>query len=136
MGRTTREIELRHTQSGKSVASFSIAVNRDFKSEGQPEVDFFDIVAWGKTGEFASTYVKKGMQIAINGRLQNRDWTDKDGNKRKNTEVIANNIYFADSKKNNDNASGTSYSVPATTYTAPSTSNFEEIDENSDDLPF
>lgn len=100
MGRLTRDPELRHIPSGKSVASFSVACDRDFKStDGQKETDFIDCVAWGATAEFVSNHFNKGSMAAIEGRLQVRSWKDKDGGNRKSVEVVASNVYFADSKR-------------------------------------
>lgn len=100
MGRLTRDPELRRTGSGTAVASFSLAVDRDFKTQdGERETDFIDIVAWRSTAEFASKYFTKGRMAVLEGRMQVRDWTDKDGNKRRSTEVVAENIYFGDSKR-------------------------------------
>jgi single-strand DNA-binding protein len=100
MGRLTRDPELRRTQSGTPVASFTLAVDRDFKGQGgEKETDFIDVVAWRNTAEFVSKYFTKGRMAVVEGRLQIRDWTDKDGNKRKAAEVIADNVYFGDSKK-------------------------------------
>ena len=101
MGRLTRDPELRHTQSGIAVASFSLAVDRDFKSRdgGEKSTDFIDIVAWRQTAEFVSKYLTKGRMAVVEGRLQIRDWTDKDGAKRRTAEVVADNVYFGDSKR-------------------------------------
>ena len=100
MGRLTRDPELRRTQSGTAVASFTLAVDRDYKpQDGERETDFIDIVAWRGTAEFVSKYFSKGRMAVVEGRLQVRDWTDKDGNKRRSTEVIADNVYFGDSKR-------------------------------------
>lgn len=100
MGRLTRDPELRHTGNGTAVASFSIAVDRDFKSQsGEKETDFIDIVAWRSTAEFVSKYFSKGRMAVVEGRLQIRDWTDRDGGKRRSAEVVADNIYFGDSKR-------------------------------------
>ena len=100
MGRLTRDPELRKTQSGTAVASFTLAVDRDYKpQDGERETDFIDIVAWRGTGEFVSKYFSKGRMAAVEGRLQVRDWKDKDGAKRRSTEVIADNVYFGDSKR-------------------------------------
>lgn len=105
MGRLTRDPELRHTQSGTAVASFTLAVDRDFKDKsGEKAVDFIDIVAWKGTGEFVSRYFAKGRMAVVSGRLQMRDWTDKDGNKRRNAEVVAESVYFGDSKRDGDTA--------------------------------
>ena len=110
MGRLTRDPELRRTGSGVAVASFSLAVDRDFapKDGGERETDFIDCVAWRQTGEFVSKYFTKGRMAVVSGRLQIRSWTDKDGNKRRTAEVVADNVYFGDSKRDSDN-SGSSY---------------------------
>lgn len=108
MGRLTHEPELRHTNSNIPVCSFSIACDRDFKNDkGEKETDFIDVVAWRSTGEFVSKYFTKGRMAIIEGRLQMREYTDKEGNKRRTTEVVADNVYFGDSKPNGgqDNAS-------------------------------
>ena len=100
MGRLTRDPELRHTGSGTAVASFSLAVDRDFKSQsGEKETDFVDIVAWRSTADFVSKYFTKGRMAVVEGRLQIHDWKDKDGNNRHSAEVVADNIYFGDSRK-------------------------------------
>lgn len=100
MGRLTRDPELRRTQGGTAVTSFTMAVDRDFKSQnGEKETDFIDVVAWRNTGEFAAKYLAKGRMAAVEGRIQARDWQDKDGNRRKAVEVVADNVYFADSKR-------------------------------------
>lgn len=126
MGRLTRDPELRRTQSGTAVASFTLAVDRDYKpQDGERETDFIDIVAWRGTGEFVSKYFTKGRMAVVEGRLQVRDWTDKDGNKRRSTEVIADNVYFGDSKRSE---SGT----PA----EPSGELQELPDEEKGELPF
>ena len=104
MGRLTRDPELRRTGSGTAVTSFSLAVDRDFKSQsGEKETDFIDIVAWRSTAEFVSKYFTKGRMAVVEGRLQIRDWTDKAGNKRTTAEVVADNVYFADSKRSESN---------------------------------
>ena len=100
MGRLTRDPELRRTNSGKPVASFTVAVDRDYAPDGQEkETDFIDIVAWNGTAEFVEKYFRKGSMIALKGRLQIRGWTDKDGNKRRSAEIVADNVYFGESKK-------------------------------------
>ena len=127
MGRLTRDPELRKTQSGIAVASFTLAVDRDYKpQDGERETDFIDIVAWRGTGEFVSKYFTKGRMAVVEGRLQVRDWTDKDGNKRRNTEVIADNVYFGDSKKVSES------DTPA----EPSGEIRELPDEEKGELPF
>ena len=99
MGRLTRDPELRKTQSDTPVCSFSLAVDRDYKKDGEKkETDFIDIVAWRSTAEFVRNYFAKGRMAVVEGRLQIRDWTDKDGNKRRAVEIIANSVYFADNK--------------------------------------
>lgn len=100
MGRLTRDPELRRTQNGTAVTSFTLAVDRDFKNaDGKKDTDFIDVVAWRTTAEFVSKYFSKGRMAVVEGRLQLRDWTDKDGNKRRNAEVLADNIYFGGAKK-------------------------------------
>ena len=99
MGRLTHDPELRKTQSGVSVCSFSIGVDRDYKAQnGEKETDFFDIVTWRATADFVSKFFTKGRMAVVEGRLQNRDWVDKDKNKRRSAEVIADNVYFGDSR--------------------------------------
>ena len=106
MGRLTRDPELRRTGSGIAVASFTVAVDRDFggRDGGEKETDFIDCVAWRQTGEFVSKYFTKGRMIVVSGRLQIRSWTDKEGNKRRTAEVVADNCYFGDSKRDSDNS--------------------------------
>lgn len=108
MGRLTRDPELRRTGSGIAVASFSLAVDRDFgsKESGEKETDFIDIVAWRNTAEFVSKYFTKGRMAVVSGRLQIRNWNDKDGNKRRSAEVVADNVYFGDSKRDADSGNG------------------------------
>ena len=99
MGRLTHDPELRRTGSGTPVCSFSIACDRDFKSQsGEKETDFFDVVAWRTTGEFVSKYFTKGRMVVVEGRLQIREWQDKEGNKRRSAEINADNVYFGDSR--------------------------------------
>ena len=105
MGRLTRDPELRKTASGVSVTSFTVAVDRDFSQDGQRETDFLDVVAWRNTAEFAAKYFAKGRMAIVSGRLQIRNWEDKDGNKRRTAEILAENIYFGDSKKEDDSGS-------------------------------
>lgn len=114
MGRLTRDPELRRTGSGVAVASFTLAVDRDHnpKDGGEKEVDFIDCNAWRGTGEFVSKYFTKGSMAIVSGRLQIRNWTDKEGNKRRNAEVVADSVYFGDSKKSSEGNS---------TYQAPNT---------------
>jgi len=145
MGRLTRDPELRRTQTGTSVASFSLAVDRDFKdkSTGERTTDFIDVVAWRQTGEFVSRYFTKGRMAVVEGRLQMRDWTDKDGNKRRSAEVVADNVYFGDSKRDGDGGSYSSgysqggYSAPASSgYGAPMGDQFAELSDDDGELPF
>ena len=119
MGRLTRDPEMRRTGSGVAVTSFTVAVDRDFASQGQDkETDFIDCVAWRNTGEFVNSYFTKGRMIVVDGRLQIRSWTDKDGNKRRTAEVVADHVYFGDSNKKEDSSQG-GYSAPAPGYSAP-----------------
>ena len=105
MGRMTRDPELRRTNSGTAVASCTVAVDRDFKSQsGEKETDFIDVVAWRNTAEFVSKYFSKGRMAVVEGRLQLRDWTDKDGNKRRTAEIVADSVYFGDSKRDGGDA--------------------------------
>lgn len=130
MGRLTRDPELRRTQSGTAVASFSLAVDRDVKNQdGSRSADFIDCVAWRGTAELVSKYFSKGRMVGVSGRLQIRDWTDKDGGKRRSAEVVAENVYFADSRK--DDESHPTYSAP------PSAGrDFAEIGEEDGEFPF
>ena len=119
MGRLARDPELRRTGSGVAVTSFRLAVDRDFapKDGGERETDWIDCVAWRQTGEFVSKYFTKGRMAVVSGRLQIRNWTDKDGNKRSSAEVVADNVYFGDSKR--DDHAGSAYggySAPAQNY--------------------
>lgn len=106
MGRLTHDPELRHTAPGTAVASFSLAVERDFQSKDTQEraVDFVDVVAWRNAAEFVSRYFTKGRMAVVSGRLQIRNWTDKDGTKRRTAEVVADNVYFGDSKRDDSGA--------------------------------
>ncbi|MCC8182780.1 MAG: single-stranded DNA-binding protein [Clostridiales bacterium] len=160
MGRLTRDPELRRTQSGTPVASFTLAVDRDFadKATGNRPTDFIDIVAWRGTAEFVSKYFSKGRMAVVEGRLQIRDWQDREGNKRRSAEVVADNIYFGDSRRDSDGGSygnrsnssyggsygssnnsyapaapqSNSYSAPA----APAVSEFAELSDDDGELPF
>lgn len=131
MGRLTRDPELRRTGSGIAVASFTLAVDRDFapKDGAERETDFIDCVVWRQTGEFVSKYFTKGRMAVVSGRLQIRGWTDKDGNKRRSAEVVADNVYFGDNKKNDGEADG--YAAPA----APA-SDFAMLEDEDGQLPF
>ncbi|MBR3640850.1 MAG: single-stranded DNA-binding protein [Oscillibacter sp.] len=139
MGRLTRDPELRRTGSGTAVTSFSLAVDRDFKSQsGEKETDFIDIVAWRNTAEFVSKYFTKGRLAVVEGRLQLRDWTDKEGNKRRSAEVVADNVYFGDSKR--DGAESGGFRDASGGYNPPASlgdGGFAEAGEvNDEDLPF
>ena len=168
MGRLTRDPELRRTGSGVAVASFTLAVDRDFSGRdgGERETDFIDCVAWRQTGEFVSKYFTKGRMAVVSGRLQIRSWTDKEGNKRRTAEVVADNVYFGDSRRDGDNAGasyggntyggnayggnsygnnnygGNAYNAPAPSYggySAPAASpasDFAMLDDDDAQLPF
>ena len=161
MGRLTRDPELRRTGSGVAVASFTVAVDRDFggRDGGEKETDFIDCVAWRQTGEFVSKYFTKGRMIVVSGRLQIRSWTDKDGNKRRTAEVVADNVYFGDSRRDgdagsssyggntyggygNNNYGGNAYNAPAPSYggySAPAAapaSDFAMLEDDDAQLPF
>lgn len=139
MGRLGKDPELRHTQTGTPVASFTLAVDRDFKDKntGERATDWIDVVAWRGTGEFVSRYFSKGRMAVVEGRLQIRDWTDKEGNKRRSAEVVADNVYFGDSKRDGDSANTSSgYQAPAD-YGVPSGADpFAELGDDDGDLPF
>ena len=137
MGRLTRDPELRHTQIGTAVASFTLAVDRDFKDKnsGEKATDFIDCVAWRQTGEFASRYLSKGRMAVVEGRLQMRDWTDKDGNKRRSAEVVADNVYFGDSKREEPGCNSSYNSAPAGS--GPSGADqFTDLSDSDGELPF
>ncbi len=132
MGRLTRDPELRRTQTGTPVASFSLAVDRDFKDKatGERTTDFIDVVSWRNTAEFVSRYFTKGRMAVVEGRLQMRDWTDKDGNKRRSAEVVADQVYFGDAGKKDDAPTtfgGMSY---------PNNDDFQELPDDDGKLPF
>ena len=151
MGRLVRDPELRRTGSGIAVASFTVAVDRDFGSRdgGERETDFIDCVAWRQTGEFVSKYFTKGRMIVVSGRLQIRSWNDKDGNKRRTAEVVADNCYFGDSRRDGESTGsyggntygGNAYGAPAPSYggySAPAApaSDFAMLDDDDAQLPF
>mgnify|MGYP002764160079 CR=1 FL=1 len=129
MGRLTRDPELRRTNNGTAVASFALAVDRDFKNaDGSKDTDFIDIVAWRGTAEFASKYFTKGRMAVVEGRLQMRDWQEKNGNNRRSAEIVADNMYFGDSRKDTD-----TQGMPPRTDVK---SQFVEMDDDDSDLPF
>ena len=145
MGRLTRDPELRRTGSGIAVASFTLAVDRDYAAQGaERETDFVDIVAWRSTAEFVSKYFTKGRMAVVSGRLQIRNWQDKDGNKRRSAEVVANDVYFGDSKRDGAAPGGfdqtpsypqaPAYQAPANP--APSASGFSMLEDDDSELPF
>lgn len=162
MGRLVRDPELRRTGSGIAVTSFRIAVDRDFvpKDGGERKADFIDCVAWRQTGEFVSKYFAKGRMIIVDGRLEMRDWTDKEGNKRTSAEIVVNNVYFGDNKRDDASNSGSysnsygsapsgnyngGYSAPANSgnygsgYSAPANapaSDFAMLEDDDAQLPF
>ena len=163
MGRLARDPELRHTQSGTPVATFRLAVDRDFKDKntGERQTDWIDCVAWSSTGEFVSRYFSRGRMAVVEGRLQIREWTDKEGNKRRSAEVVADSVYFGDSKRDgdgqgsysgNNSYGGGSYGgqgggygrpaapsapAPAADYGIPSGGDqFSELADDDGDLPF
>lgn len=139
MGRLTRDPELRRTASGVAVVGFALAVDRDYsgKDGGEKEADFIECVAWKNTAEFVAKYFTKGRMAVVSGRLQIRNWNDKDGNKRKTAEVVADHVYFGDSKKdessgNNAATSGGGYTPQ---YSAPQYPDFATLDDD-EKLPF
>ncbi len=145
MGRLTRDPELRYTQSNVPVVSFSLAVDRGFSrnaAEGQQTVDFINIVAWRNTAEFVSKWFRKGQLVAVSGRIQVRNWQDRDGNNRQTTEIVADECFFAESKRNEGGApapsndfGGNSYQNDFTAPAAPG-ADFEELIGDDGELPF
>lgn len=141
-GRLTRDPELRRTGSGTAVTSFNLAVDREFKDQnGDKETDFIDVVAWRNTAEFVSKYFAKGRMAIVEGRLQIRDWTDKDGGKRRSAEIIAENVYFGDSKhetqRNNQSDNMASLAGRMSGFAEPpNKQGFAEIGEEDGELPF
>ena len=119
MGRLTKDVEVRYTANNTAVANFTLAVNRKFAKQGETDVDFINIVAWSKTAEFCNNYFNKGQQIALTGRIQVRSYDNKEGQKVYVTEVVAEDVYFADSKKEKENTAGKTQTV-----------------EEDDELPF
>ena len=143
MGRLTRDPEIRYTQSQTPVTSFTLAVDRDFggRDGGEKQTDFIDCVAWRQTAEFVSKYFTKGSMAVVSGRLQIRDWTDRDGGKRRNAEVVVDNIYFGESKRR-EGGEMRSDSRPAyqSSYESVSpsmgASAFSELGDDDGELPF
>ena len=150
MGRLTRDPELKYTQSQTPVTGFTLAVDRDFggRDGGEKQTDFIDCVAWRQTAEFVSKYFTKGRMAVVSGRLQIRDWTDREGGKRRSAEVVVDNVYFGDSRRDNNdggnyggNSYGSSYGDSSRSYSAPASSapsanTFAELDDGDGELPF
>ena len=154
MGRLTRDPELRYTQSQTPVASFTVAVDRDFanRDNGERQTDFIDCVAWRQTAEFVNKYFQKGSMAVVSGRLQIRDWTDREGGKRRSAEIVVDNMYFGESKRRDGESrdGGSSYgsSYSNSSYgnsyggydsgraSAPAPSAFAELDDGDGELPF
>ena len=143
IGRLTRDPELRRTGSGIPVTTFTLAVDRDFgnnRETGERETDFIDVVAWRNTAEFVSKYFTKGRMAVVSGRLQIRNWNDKDGNKRRSAEVVADNVYFGEAKRSNEGGNGAFAPAPSFGgYSAPASapaSDFAMLDDDDAQLPF
>lgn len=146
MGRLTRDPELRRTQSGTAVTSFSLAVERDFKGQdGEKVTDFFDVTAWRNTAEFVNRYFTKGRMMVVDGRLQSRKWEDRDGNRRTSIEIVADSCYFGDSKKESSGPPSAGAYPPSGGYDTPGyggysggygDNQFRELDEDDGELPF
>ena len=151
MGRLTRDPELRYTQSQTPVASFTVAVDRDFanRDSGERQTDFIDCVAWRQTAEFVNKFFQKGSMAVVSGRLQIRDWTDREGGKRRSAEIVVDNMYFGESKRRDaeprsDSNSSYSSSYGNSSYggydsgrgSAPAPSAFAELDDGDGELPF
>ncbi|MDY3014682.1 MAG: single-stranded DNA-binding protein [Evtepia sp.] len=151
-GRLVADPELRHTQSGVAVASFRLAVDRDFKDRetGERKADFINVVAWRQTGEFVSRFLSKGRMAIVEGKLQTREYTDREGNRRYATEVVADNVYFADSRKEAEGGgyapaparggygapAGGSYAQPSGYSAAPVVDQFADLTDDDGELPF
>ena len=137
MGRLVRDPELRRTGNGIAVCSFTVAIDRDFASDGKREADFIDCVAWRQTGEFVSKYFTKGKLIAAAGRLQTRTYEDKSGGKRKATELVAEHCYFAESRRDSDTGGQSSGEPPRNQYQTPEPGNdFAMLEDDDAQLPF
>ena len=130
MGRLTKDPELRYTQTQKPVATFTLAVDRDYNPTGEKETDFPQIVAWNKTAEFVHQYITKGNMVIVTGRLQSREWTDKNDNKRVSWEVVADHVYFGESKKAEQKPVSVAYDEPTTGGA------FAELSDSDGELPF
>lgn len=129
MGRLTKDPELRRTGSGIAVTSFTVAVDRDFENDGERETDFIDCVAWRGLGEFIARNFHKGKMIVVSGRIQQRNWKDKDGNKRRNTEIVADAVYFAGDKKASSGGD-----TPG--YVGSNEQDYEKLEDEDAQLPF
>ena len=137
MGRLTYDPELRTTPNGISVVRFQVACDRNFSRSGEDKkTDFIDVTAWRQTAEFVSRYFRKGSMIAVEGSIQTDNFTDKDGNKRKSVQVVANNVSFCGSKAESGTTSNPVFSQPAPSYASADNCDFEEISDDDDDLPF
>lgn len=137
MGRLTFDPELRTTPSGVSVVQFQVAVDRNFQRQGEErKTDFIDVTAWRQTAEFISRYFRKGSMIAVEGSIQTDNFTDNSGNKRKSVRVVANNVSFCGSKAESAVNTNPAYSQPAPSYASADNSDFEEIVDDDEDLPF
>ena len=147
MGRLTRDPEVRYTQSQLPVVSFTVAVDRDYSGRdgGERQTDFIDCVAWRQTAEFVNKYFKKGSTAVVSGRLQIRDWTDREGGKRRSTEIVVDNIYFGESKRDSSNSgsynansygSQPTYSNDSASKDSAPTGGFAELDDGDGELPF
>lgn len=137
MGRLTYEPELRTTPNGVSVVQLQVACDRTFQKSGEErKTDFIDVTAWRQTAEFVSRYFHKGSMIAVEGSIQTENFTDKDGNKRKTVRVVANNVSFCGSKAESNTSAGPAFSQPAPSYASADNSDFTDIVDNEDDLPF
>jgi single-strand DNA-binding protein len=147
MGRLTRDPEVRYTQSQLPVVSFTVAVDRDYSGRdgGERQTDFIDCVAWRQTAEFVGKYFKKGSMAVVSGRLQIRDWTDREGGKRRSAEIVVDNIYFGESKRDSSNSgsynansygSQPTYSNDSASKDSAPTGGFAELDDGDGELPF
>lgn len=136
IGRLCADVELRRTNSGKAVASYRLAVDRQFKQDGQPEADFLNCVAFGSNGEFAGKYLNKGMKIAIEGRIQTRTYDDRDGKKVYVTEIIVDHHEFCEKKAESSGNCGNYGGFAAPAYPTAPAQDFAQIEEDDEKLPF